>query len=1695
MRRRAYVLALWFVGAAAGCGLFDEDDAVRPVVPTVQVLSFAPQGAVPSTQNLRVQFSEAVVPAERVGQVQPADDVLVVSPDLLGEGRWVAPDTFELEPGRTLAANTRYMVRIRERTVGPTRRLVGARRFSFHTALFRVISADAQRSEEGLQAVVELSHGVRADDAVGAITFRDADGRVLPARLLGEGVQHILRFVLPSTGFDAEEGVRLRVEPTLVPECGGVALEKPVTVLLSFEPPSTVEARGAALVWDASGSELRVRLNVDVDPTQAKSFVSLDPPTPVELGPAYRGLMVKGAFTPGILHRVLLREGMPTAAGRLDRDLELEFQVPNQAPSLRFEPEGLFLVADSDVLTIEAVNVGRLKVKALRIPDRNIAHVDLSMERESSSLGTVVSEIDLEASQRQDQTQKIDLSLQALLRGGPGLYRIDVEDTEHAWVRTRGWLVQHGLLVTAKSGVDYVRARVAGHREAGPVAGAQVSGYSRTGRRLFEVRTDAKGIAEFRGPLDPEDPVTWLVAHRDRRSAYLPMNQTRLPLYSGPPSAQAPAFLWTVQDYVKAGEALPVFALAEPGSLSGGRWELSGPEGPVGEALPSLESGRGFARVDFLLDPQTVPGPYVVHLTQANGTLLGAVSVRVVDPEPPALQVVLTPPAQPVPGAPLPFSVRAISRFGGRTAGLKVEGRCRYRPIPVVAKGAPGFTFGPLTFDPGVEVEAMGGTLDAEGAATVSCPAPSPATPPGHRVQVDLRVTVYEPGGKPASASQRIVADTVAHYVGLRHRAGVLQGLVIEPDGQAVSAVALQAAVFPGAWRGEGDEGGQSAVARLSAVSEGQPVVLPFDPPRAGAYRAEVGSGSGSGASLDFWVLTGSTATALPHVEVTAPEAPVVVGGRATVQLRLPFVGRVRITVERGRVLYAQSYEGAGRTMDIELPVLPEFAPNALLVVQLEGAQGRAYGSAPLLVDDTERRLEVKVELPNGAQTERFPVVISVQGAHGPTQAVLTVVPAERWGASGRELRDPAAHFAALRAVEVSTHDPMVLGRAWPERPTVRLEGADPVAPAAPARVPASSQPFVSDLIKLSARGTGWTTGRTPSGGGAKVISVVAFDGHAMGVTHLTVPSGAGPKLRLRAPHALQTGDRVQVPLTIENPGAAALTVTSSAAVQGPLRLTASPRGQVEVPSGQARTVDLKVEATGPGSGALVVTVSGPNGLVEAFAPLLVHPPVAQEVWGAVTQARHSQPGHLALDAALDPVGAWARVSVGPGQVNRYLAAFDALYFAPVESPSLAALRGLAVLAVPELVDPSPPVQMMPARARLSADLKGLGASLDSEGQVLMWSRGPVAGVRVDLQAGLLFAEARRAGEGVDPAAWTRLVRRMETILQSEGPSEVRAMAAFVLARGMVRNFEVPDALLSDKGNAPTRALMAAALLGTGRVQAGRALLAGSFQPSPAVRDTAWTLLALATVVAAHPAVSPLKESLEQASKGGRWADQESNALALFALKRLDRIFSQAVPYWGTIVSGSQRVQRFNSTKTVLVQSEAEVWTSGLDVTVTGAGVAQVGLSLVGTPKDAQTAMEAGLQVSRRFLRPTGQADGSGAAELGALWVCEVQVQAAQPAAQGGAEVAIPVPAGFSVEQVWPAEIPGLELPRRGVLEEARTGLRWWVDLGPEPARIAFTMRATRPGRFSSAPVQAWHAAEPSIRGRSGALQWTVSSP
>lgn len=217
------------LGSLLGCGGGKQGD--------VQVMSFAPQGAVDKAEAVEIKFDKPVVAESMVGK--PADARAVrIEPAFAWKGFWQDRQTLSLEPTEALSASTRYRVALTGE--------LGAR-----TSGFQFSFVHRPLAVEGVWGVDAAS---LAPDGKLPLSFNQpvlAADAAVHCKLLG--LTGAIALTTPFGSTDAGTNIALGPAQHLVPgaaytlTCDGLAgaggnatLDKPYTLAVRARPPLTV---------------------------------------------------------------------------------------------------------------------------------------------------------------------------------------------------------------------------------------------------------------------------------------------------------------------------------------------------------------------------------------------------------------------------------------------------------------------------------------------------------------------------------------------------------------------------------------------------------------------------------------------------------------------------------------------------------------------------------------------------------------------------------------------------------------------------------------------------------------------------------------------------------------------------------------------------------------------------------------------------------------------------------------------------------------------------------------------------------------------------------------------------------------------------------------------------------------------------------------------------------------------------------------------------------------------------------------------------------------------------------------------------------------------------------------------------------------------------------------------------------------
>ena len=899
-----------------------------------------------------------------------------------------------------------------------------------------------------------------------------------------------------------------------------------------------------------------------------------------------------------------------------------------------------------------------------------------------------------------------------------------------------------------------------------------------------------------------------------------------------------------------------------------------------------------------------------------------------------------------------------------------------------------------------------------------------------------------------------------------------------------------------------------------------------------------------SGAATDLRYATGWRGGA-PRDEADVPDLVSVVpdkarylpGETARVTIRPQVAGTALVAIATDAVTETRFVEVPAEGATIDVPVKAEWGAGTYVLVAhhrpLAGGRSREpvrrVGLAWIGIDNGPRTLALEMPVPDLVRPEttvRLP--IRVAGAAPGETAVLTVAAVDEGilALTRFQSPDPVAHFYGKRQFTPKMRDDygrLLDGQAGPAG-RVRF-GGDETGGAGLTEVPTRTVALFSGPVTVGPDGRAEVAFEVPDFLGRLRFMAVAYTadrvGRAEGAAAVRPPLVADAFF----PRFLAPGDQSAMTVRLDNVELPAGAVRVALSATGAVRFPGEAGLTADLPErGRAtRRFDLTAaDAAGIGEVTLRATGAGGFELTRRWRIEVRHPhaPIALEQAGVQAPGTAFRVEPSLLDAF---VPGTARLTLGYGMVAGIDAAgvLQALYRYP-----FGCTEQLASVAMPLLSFADPALLseagVAPAgsevRRRVQAAVDTILDRQDADGYVGLWRRGDRwASNWLVVYAGDFLLRARDAGYEVSDAAVASIDAMLDRVARGTpfetrgdaNPVDIQAARAYAAhlraRRGGPLAAPLAENILRNpvrEAGALTLANLAAAHAASGDRTRAEPLFrqaaqrlgvvpAGTYGAYATPLRDLLAVAALATETGDLAAAGPLVAQIPRQMRPARELNTQEKAWALRAFAALARGDPPAV-----VVEGVQTTAAARRTGTVLLTPTAEDVARGY-VVRTEAGGRDLFRSLIvrGVPREAPSALSAGLTLAKATFRPDGTAVDP---VVDAIRQNERLVVVLSGAATDRLHRALALvdllPAGWEVEEVLtPARLrdqPGLgwiEALSRLRMQEARDDRvvvavdvnppqdRIWYyeeeDDGtrkPDAAafRVAYVVRAVTPGAY-----------------------------
>ncbi len=517
--------------------------------------------------------------------------------------------------------------------------------------------------------------------------------------------------------------------------------------------------------------------------------------------------------------QVIIRQGLPAHSGeKTEYEETFTLTFGDRPAYVGFAGGGIILPrAEADGIAIETVNVAKLAIEVLRVPDRILSQHDINpgenneeggwnywgIEGAGEGVGVQVYEGEIDVANRQNIAITTVFALGAALRDmRPGAYIVKARDgspsagqrggENEAKASSYRWILYTDMALQSFSGAGGLDVVVRSLRSARPLANTTLTLIASNNEELARTRTDGEGRVHFDGALvNGEGPARarYVMAYGaggdfaalDLQRAALDLSDRGVDGRSAP--GDIDAYVYTERGVYRPGERVRLTGLIRDqiGRAIDDRQStlvVYRPNGTEARRIRMTEAVAAGAIVKNIdLDRGAPRGMWRAALeVDGQEAVAGEVSFSVEDFVPQRLRVAFNPTEQMLrerkvvlrAGQSQAIGVQADFLYGAPGAGLAVEAEARLTVDPNPFPEFEGYSFGKA--DEGFDERffQLASTItDGQGAAQLSLRLPEePQTSLPLRAR--MVVSVADPGGRMVREGFAVPVRLGELYLGLK---------------------------------------------------------------------------------------------------------------------------------------------------------------------------------------------------------------------------------------------------------------------------------------------------------------------------------------------------------------------------------------------------------------------------------------------------------------------------------------------------------------------------------------------------------------------------------------------------------------------------------------------------------------------------------------------------------------------------------------------------------------------------------------------------------------------------------------------------------------------------------------------------------------------------------------------------------------
>lgn len=797
----------------------------------------------------------------------------------------------------------------------------------------------------------------------------------------------------------------------------------------------------------------------------------------------------------------------------------------------------------------------------------------------TENVGEVIFEKKYKTSDLKDygHAKLLNINFEDKLKAFKGIYVVKVEDNDRVWLQDSKIisLSDIGLIVKQDKNAVHVFANSILNTEA--LKNIEVSFISTTNQELGKAKTDKDGYATFDIPEAYKDFRIGMVtaASEDSDFNYVLYNSTLVDntrFDVGGKRLNASnydAYIYAERDIYRPGETVHLNTIVRTNE-----WNLPGempvksrvllPSGKELQTYKNVLNAQGAFEMTLPLSASSVTGVYTFQVLTGNDVLLGSKNIMVEEFMPDRIKVDLkTDKDDYKPLEKVGASFTATNYFGPPAANRNYEVNFSLEKNTFSAKAFEQYNFN-VSKSAEYYTTVRNGITDGNGSGFEAFEIPAEYNETG-LLQGRILTTVFDETGRPVNRVKTFDVFTQDVFYGVKtdndffstKQLIKIPVVAVNKKGIPYSSQTANVKIIRRKW----ETVLQKSDGQLKYVSQKKEEIIDnknikiagassyysFSAQESGDYEFRISApNSESYVSYFFyaygWGDTYSSSFEVNNegkIDVTTDKEKYTTGDKAKVLLKLPFDGKVLVTVERDKVLDHFYLESDNKTASFNLKLEDKHVPNVYISATLIKPNVNdgmpltvAYGFAPVMVENPDNKIPVEIQCASETRSKTKQTIKIKSKAN--CEMTIAVVDEGILALKDQQSPNPYNYFYSKRALEVDMYN--IYPYLFPEVTSLG-GGFDDISkrvnPLTNKRVKLVS--VWSGIIHTNAFGNAEFSFNIPQFSGSLRVMAVAYDGKKFGAADKNIKVADPIVISAGVPRFVSPNDKFTVSATISN--------------------------------------------------------------------------------------------------------------------------------------------------------------------------------------------------------------------------------------------------------------------------------------------------------------------------------------------------------------------------------------------------------------------------------------------------------------------------------------------------------------------------------------------------------------------------------